>query len=51
MNNFNTVSKDELVDWNLPEWDSIVDEISKVFRLNNEEKKNLYFSKTARQDL
>ena len=48
MNNFNTVSKDELVDWNLPEWDSIVDEISKVFRLNNEEKKNLYFSKTAR---
>lgn len=48
MEKSNVVLKNEIIDWNLSEWDSIIDEIAIVFRLNDEEKEKLYNSRTAR---
>lgn len=47
----NTVFKNELngfVEWNLDDWNYIVDETSRLFNLTQLEKCNLYKSKTAR---
>ena len=48
MKESNVVLKNENVVWYLPEWDGIIDNVAKVFRLNEIEKNRIYYSRTAR---
>ncbi len=48
MKETNVVLKTELIEWSLPEWNSIVEEISFVFKLDTKEKGKLYNSRTAK---
>lgn len=44
----NAVLKNEMVEWNLKDWDYIVDETARLYNLSQQEKERLYNSRTAR---